>query len=463
MAASGGRRKCALCLVTFVSFLVMTLLLSAMSSSKEDLRESLSKISTQDIGETALQAMEFFTHSFNVFDDDDEEEEEKEEESALDVAEERDYLLGNKHSFANGFEVADADVIIAAASPTEYRPKVPKAASSGGKNEICAKAYLDRLPCTITKKMPECVGDSFNFGNHYWTVSQKAVEKYKTDRNLNSISKATGVKKRLPKDGPFDERNVKPYRSCAIVASSKALRGKKFGAKIDNHEVVMRMNGAPTKGYEKDVGFKTTFRVQHGGYFGWREKPEEVCLGKWAAGRDRGSHSELEKMARTKVHAINPNFARKSRTDWFTKRDHLPTQGFRALLILLASCKEVSAFGFSGGAGWYFDKVKNRGPADKRKHGQGLAKNRWLDAPKPAADRGSNSKKKRRLLSLFSNSEREGEEEVEKNDEKFNITLPKRSLLATHPRNTLPTTHKLSVERECIRNLIKLKFLQKGG
>ena len=92
-------------------------------------------------------------------------------------------------------------------------------------------------------------------------------------------------------------------------------------------------------------------------------------------------------MARTKVHAINPNFARKSRTDWFTKRDHLPTQGFRALLILLASCKEVSAFGFSGGAGWYFDKVKNRGPADKRKHGQGLAKNRWLDAPKPAADR----------------------------------------------------------------------------
>ena len=89
MAASGGRRKCALCLVTFVSFLVMTLLLSAMSSSKEDLRESLSKISTQDIGETAMQAMEFFMDSFNVFDD---EEEEKEEESALDVAEERDYL-----------------------------------------------------------------------------------------------------------------------------------------------------------------------------------------------------------------------------------------------------------------------------------------------------------------------------------------------------------------------------------
>ena len=102
--------------VTFVSFLVMTLLLSAMSS-KEDLRESLSKISNQDISETALQAMEFFKDSFNVFDDDNEEEEEKEE---------RDYLLGNKHSFANGFEVADADVIVAAVSPIEYRLKVLK-------------------------------------------------------------------------------------------------------------------------------------------------------------------------------------------------------------------------------------------------------------------------------------------------------------------------------------------------
>ena len=237
----------------------MTLLLSAMSSSKEDLRESLSKPSNQDISETALQAMEFFKDSFNVFDDDNEEEEE-----SVNVAEERDYLLGNKHSFANGFEVADADVIVAAVSPIEYRLKVPKAASkSGGKNEICAKAYLDRLPCTITKKMPECVGDSFNFGNHYWTVSQKAVEKYKTDRNLN-FDYGDRREKRLPKDGPFSERNVKPYRSCAIVASSKALRGKNLGAKIDNHEVVMRMNGAPTKGYEKDVGFKTTFRVQHG-------------------------------------------------------------------------------------------------------------------------------------------------------------------------------------------------------
>lgn len=449
MAGGGARRKCALFFVTSFSFLVMTLLLSAMSSSKEDLRKSLFKISNQNLSETVSDAMDFF--SFNVFDD----EEEDEEEESPDVAEERDYSLGNKFSIANGFDVDEAIV-----SPTEYRIKIPKA--NGGRNQLCAKAYLDTLPCkTVKPSMPECVGDSFSFGNYYWTVSQKAVEKYKSDRNLNSISKASGVKKRLPKEGPFDERNEKPYKSCAIVASSKALKGKKLGMKIDSNEVVMRMNGAPTKGYEKDVGSKTTFRVQHGGYFGWREQPEEVCLGKWAAGRDRSSHSELEKMSRTKVHAINPNFARKSRTDWFTKRDHLPTQGFRALLILLASCKEVSAFGFSGGAGWYFDKVKNRGPADKRKHGQGTAKNRWLDAPKPDESVRGIDGKKRRLLSIFSNSKREGDDD--ENSETNNATISQRSLLAINPRNKLPTTHKLSVERECIQNLIKSKFLKKGG
>ena len=53
-------------------------------------------------------------------------------------------------------------------------------------------------------------------------------------------------------------RNTKPYKDCAIVASSKALKGKHLGMKIDSNEVVMRMNGAPTKGYEKDVGSKTT-------------------------------------------------------------------------------------------------------------------------------------------------------------------------------------------------------------
>jgi hypothetical protein len=48
------------------------------------------------------------------------------------------------------------------------------------------------------------------------------------------------------------------------------------GALIDAHAAVMRINGAPTKGYEVDVGKRTTFRFQQGGYFGWRESESEA-------------------------------------------------------------------------------------------------------------------------------------------------------------------------------------------
>ena len=121
-----------------------------MSSSKEDLRKSLNKISTQDFGDTVGDAMDFFKDSFNVFDD-------KDDEESPDAAEEREYVLENRHSFANRFEVLDESLV---SNTHSYRPLVAV------KNEICAKAYMDRLPCKTVRKMPECVGDSFNFGNY---------------------------------------------------------------------------------------------------------------------------------------------------------------------------------------------------------------------------------------------------------------------------------------------------------
>ena len=90
-----------------------------------------------------------------------------------------------------------------------------------------------------------------------------------------------------------------------------------------------------------------------------------------------------------------------------------------------------------------------------------------LDSPKPAAF-SENGTRKRRLLSLFKSStsiehEEEVREDNEDNKVHENKTTRSRSLLAINPRNKLPTTHKISVERECIQNLIKLKILRKGG
>lgn len=49
--------------------------------------------------------------------------------------------------------------------------------------------------------------------------------------------------------------------SCALVSSSGQITGSKAGGEIDSNECVIRMNNAPTLGYEIDVGSRTTFRV----------------------------------------------------------------------------------------------------------------------------------------------------------------------------------------------------------
>ncbi|KAF7696814.1 hypothetical protein HF521_005232 [Silurus meridionalis] len=48
---------------------------------------------------------------------------------------------------------------------------------------------------------------------------------------------------------------------CAVVSSSGQVLGSRRGQEIDGHECVIRMNAAPTRGFEADVGNRTTVRV----------------------------------------------------------------------------------------------------------------------------------------------------------------------------------------------------------
>ena len=49
------------------------------------------------------------------------------------------------------------------------------------------------------------------------------------------------------------------FGTCAVVGNSGTLLGSKFGGAIDAHDAVIRLNGAPTAGFEDDVGRKTTW------------------------------------------------------------------------------------------------------------------------------------------------------------------------------------------------------------
>ncbi|EHB01777.1 Alpha-N-acetylgalactosaminide alpha-2,6-sialyltransferase 3 [Heterocephalus glaber] len=48
---------------------------------------------------------------------------------------------------------------------------------------------------------------------------------------------------------------------CAIVSNSGQMVGQKVGNEIDRSSCIWRMNNAPTKGYEEDVGRMTMIRV----------------------------------------------------------------------------------------------------------------------------------------------------------------------------------------------------------
>ena len=49
--------------------------------------------------------------------------------------------------------------------------------------------------------------------------------------------------------------------SCAVVGNSGVLRLTEFGRSIDSHDIVIRINQAPTRGYGRRVGQRTTFRI----------------------------------------------------------------------------------------------------------------------------------------------------------------------------------------------------------
>uniref|UniRef100_A0A8B9L7U5 ST3 beta-galactoside alpha-2,3-sialyltransferase 3b n=1 Tax=Astyanax mexicanus TaxID=7994 RepID=A0A8B9L7U5_ASTMX len=65
------------------------------------------------------------------------------------------------------------------------------------------------------------------------------------------------------KYGLSPELDSMSCKRCIIVGNGGILANKSLGPRIDEYDVVVRLNEAPVKGYTKDVGTKTTMRITY--------------------------------------------------------------------------------------------------------------------------------------------------------------------------------------------------------
>ncbi|XP_026011988.1 CMP-N-acetylneuraminate-beta-galactosamide-alpha-2,3-sialyltransferase 1-like isoform X1 [Astatotilapia calliptera] len=153
---------------------------------------------------------------------------------------------------------------------------------------------------------------------------------------------------------PIISEDVEPRpdrcRICAVVGNSGNLNGSRYGPLIDLHDFVIRMNYGPTRGFEVDVGTKTTHRVMypetaslldhttHLVFFPF--KMEDFL---WLL-ENVGENGDLNKQSlanKNLVMILNPAFMKHVHQVWLLKKGAYPSTGFMALALSLMICDEI--------------------------------------------------------------------------------------------------------------------------
>ena len=184
-------------------------------------------------------------------------------------------------------------------------------------------------------------------------------------------------------DGKKDAKKRRrwPLKSCAIVSSAASMSGSNLGAEIDANEVVVRFNNAPTKGYEKDVGKKTSLRLTNAIFQGYREKDDEgvsqMVPGTETEPRAVRTTRGVEAFGREENARFEPTVYRVCQFEVFSKARGARVERHGYDVALVAQVRKVTLYGFNGKnmKRWYYPKRRKGESAPNKK--DWLREKRW--------------------------------------------------------------------------------------
>lgn len=191
-------------------------------------------------------------------------------------------------------------------------------------------------------------------------VNPEGLDRSGAERLFSRISSESPV-------FPRDERRI-----CAVVGASRNLLGSGYGRLIDAHDVVFRVNRAPTEDYDSDVGEKTTHHVA------WPTDLSPSVADRWAflLFNPLTLHTpnlfdwmltlvehELPWPA-DRVRIINPEFVKYLDEYWTKGRGDFPSTGLIAMMVALHVCDEVDIFGFGADAAGRWDRYYEDNPKE---------------------------------------------------------------------------------------------------
>ncbi|XP_047645317.1 CMP-N-acetylneuraminate-beta-1,4-galactoside alpha-2,3-sialyltransferase isoform X3 [Phacochoerus africanus] len=232
-----------------------------------------------------------------------------------------------------------------------------------------ASAVMTAIFPRFSKPAPMFLDDSFR----KWARIREFVPPFGIKGQDNLIKAILSVTKEYRLTPALDSLSC---RRCIIVGNGGVLANKSLGSRIDDYDIVVRLNSAPVKGFEKDVGSKTTLRITYPE--GAMQRPEQyerdslfVLAGfkwqdfkwlKYIVYKERVSASDgFWKSVATRVpkeppeiRILNPYFIQEAAftliglpfNNGLMGRGNIPTLGSVAVTMALHGCDEVAVAGF---------------------------------------------------------------------------------------------------------------------